>query len=59
MQGVAVLNDQITAACSTGRNEEKRGTTNINVDLKTFCRRNMKIKDDRAEFVVDTHRKIM
>lgn len=38
MQGVAVLNDQTTAACSTGRNEEKRGTTNINVGLKTFCK---------------------
>lgn len=40
MQGVAVLNDQTTAACSTEtRNEEKRGTTNINVDLKTFCKK--------------------
>lgn len=39
MQGVAVLNDHTTAACSMGRNEEKRGTTNINVGLKTFCKK--------------------
>lgn len=39
MQGVAVLNDQTTAACYTDRNEEKRGTTNINVNLKTFCKK--------------------